>query len=95
MMSEILSYSSEATKDREVASHVWNKPDQQIGRLLRQARKDAGLTQRDVAALLHTRNSAISRIENHGDDIRFSTLERFAKAVGYKLTLELRPSRKA
>ncbi len=58
-----------------------------IGVLLRQAREDAGLTQEEVARKLKTRKSAISRIENHAEDIRLSTLGKYAKAIGKKLQL--------
>ena len=60
-----------------------------IGVLLKQARQEAGLTQEQVAEKLHTKKSAISRIENHAEDIRLSTLENFAQAVGKKLRLEV------
>ncbi len=60
-----------------------------IGVLLKQARQEAGLTQEQVAKKLHTKKSAISRIENHAADIRLSTLENFAEAVGRSLRLEV------
>ena len=53
-----------------------------IGVILRAAREEAGLTQDDLAERLHTKKSAISRIENH------STLEKFAEAIGKRLTLK-------
>ncbi len=60
-----------------------------IGALLKQARLEAGLTQEQIAKKLHTQKSAISRIENHAEDIRLSTLENFAEAVGKSLRLEV------
>ncbi|MDD5483539.1 MAG: helix-turn-helix domain-containing protein [Kiritimatiellae bacterium] len=60
-----------------------------IGVVLRMAREKAGLTQEEMADKLRTKKSAISRIENHAEDIRLSTLERFAQAVGKKLTLKI------
>ncbi len=60
-----------------------------IGVLLKQARLEAGLTQEQVAKKLRTKKSAISRIENHAEDIRLSTLENYAQAVGKHLQLEL------
>ncbi len=60
-----------------------------IGVILRQAREAAGLTQEEVARQLNTTKSAISRIENHAEDIRLSTLNRYAKAVGAKLQIRL------
>lgn len=65
--------------------------DFRIGVLLRQAREEAGLTQEELAERLDTKKSAISRIENHASDIRLSTLERYAKALGRSLSLELKP----
>lgn len=60
-----------------------------IGVLLKQARLEAGLTQQEVATILKTRKSAISRIENHAEDIRLSTLVNYAHAVGKSLQLKV------
>ncbi|MFT4926004.1 MAG: HTH-type transcriptional regulator/antitoxin HipB [Phenylobacterium sp.] len=57
--------------------------------LLKEARKEAGLTQSDIANKLNTQKSAISRIENHAEDVKLSTLERFAAALGKKLQISL------
>jgi hypothetical protein len=40
-----------------------------IGVMLKQARQQAGYTQEELAARLHTKKTAISRIENHAEDI--------------------------
>jgi len=58
-----------------------------IGVLLKQARNDAGLTQDQIALKLKTHKSAISRIENHAEDIRLSTLSHYAEALGKKLEI--------
>ncbi len=55
--------------------------------LLRQLRKEAGLTQKELAVILETKETAISRIENHALDIRLATLEKYAKACGRNLKL--------
>jgi HTH-type transcriptional regulator/antitoxin HipB len=60
-----------------------------FGVLLKEAHKEAGLTQLDVADKLQTQKSAISRIENHSEDVKLSTLERFAAALGKKLEINL------
>ena len=60
-----------------------------IGVLLKQARLEAGFTQEQVAQKLRTKKSAISRIENHAEDIRLSTLANYAHAIGKKLRLEV------
>ncbi len=57
--------------------------------MLRQAREHAGMTQETIAKRLRTKKSAISRIENHAEDIRLSTLDRYAKALGKKLKVKL------
>jgi len=57
--------------------------------MLKSAREDAGLTQEELAHKLQTKKSAISRIENHAEDIKLSTLERFAQALGKKLRVEV------
>lgn len=60
-----------------------------IGVLLRLSREQAGLTQEEVARKLETKKSAISRIENHAEDIRLSTLRKYAEALGKKVHLEI------
>ena len=57
--------------------------------MLRQAREKAGITQEAIAKKLRTKKSAISRIENHAEDIRLSTLGKYAHALGKKLRLRL------
>ena len=61
-----------------------------IGVLLKMERQSAGLTQEEVARRLGTKKSAVSRIENHAEDIKLSTLEKFAAAMGKKLIIEIR-----
>lgn len=66
-----------------------------IGVLLKQARGTSGMTQEEVAKKLHTKKSAISRIENHAEDIRLSTLEKFVAVLGRKLEISIISARKA
>jgi ribosome-binding protein aMBF1 (putative translation factor) len=60
-----------------------------LGVLLKQARVEAGMTQEQIARELKTTKSVISRMENHATDIRLSTLEKFAKAVGRHIEVAL------
>lgn len=60
-----------------------------IGVMLKVAREEAGLTQEQLAEKLKTKKSAISRIENHAEDIKLSTLEKFAQALGKKLEVRV------
>ena len=61
-----------------------------IGVLLREARQKSGLTQEELARRVKTTKSAISRIENHAEDIKLSTIERVAKALGKKIIVEIK-----
>ncbi len=60
-----------------------------IGYLLKQARKKAGITQEELAAKLKTKKSAISRIENHAEDIKLSTLKNYIDALDRKLQINI------
>ena len=58
-----------------------------IGVFIREARTSSGLTQQELAMKLDTTKGAISRIENHAEDIKLSTLKKVAEALGKKLTI--------
>lgn len=45
-------------------------------------RSQLGLSQTDVAARMGTSQSAVARLESGENDIRFSSLQRYAAAVG-------------
>jgi ribosome-binding protein aMBF1 (putative translation factor) len=66
------------------------------GRLVRELagqRQAAGLSQTEVAARMGTSQSAVARLESGTGDVRASTLERYAAAVGSQITWKLnRPS---
>ena len=95
-MSDITRYArARAARDPEFAEGLESGyAEFKVGALLRQAREQAGLTQEEVAERLETKKSAISRIENSAGSIRLSTLERFAQAIGWRLSLELKPPKK-
>ena len=60
-----------------------------IGVVLKQARETAGLTPEELARRLKTKKTAISRIENHAEDIKLSTLEKVAHALGKRLEVKI------
>ncbi|MDA8091160.1 MAG: helix-turn-helix transcriptional regulator [Nitrospiraceae bacterium] len=60
-----------------------------IGAMLKQARESVGLTQEELAQKLKTKKTAISRIENHAEDIKLSTLEKVAHALGKHLQVKI------
>ena len=78
-----------ATDAAFAASFDSGYSDFRIGVLLRQAREAAGLTQEQVAQQLGTKKSAISRIENHAENVTLSTLKAYAAAVGHTLQIRL------
>ncbi len=53
-------------------------------------RRELGLSQTDVAARMGTSQSAVARLESGGADVRLTTLERYAAAVGRELDWHLR-----
>jgi ribosome-binding protein aMBF1 (putative translation factor) len=82
---------------REMALH--RRADEQAarmaqdrGRLVRELaeqRQAAGLSQTEVAARMGTSQSAVARLESGTADVRASTLERYAAAVGGQITWKL------
>jgi len=90
-MSDVKRYIQKRTgNDTEFAqNYEAGYADFKIGVILRQARESAGLTQEEMARRLQTKKSAISRIENHADDVRLSTLRRYADAIGANLQIRL------
>ncbi len=59
-----------------------------IGLVLRKLRKESGITQEELAKKLKTKKSVISRIENHAEDIRLSTLNKYAEILGKSLKIQ-------
>ncbi|MDD2241207.1 MAG: helix-turn-helix transcriptional regulator [Kiritimatiellae bacterium] len=90
-MSDLQKYIKDRkSRDPEFAKDFDSGYEQfKIGVMLKQARLDAGITQEELAARLNTKKTAISRIENHAEDIKLSTLEKFVRAVGKRLTLQI------
>jgi transcriptional regulator with XRE-family HTH domain len=60
----------------------------EFGRRLREARRQAGLTQAEVARRLGIRQSYVSRVERGAQNITLSYCVRFADAVGCEFVTE-------
>jgi ribosome-binding protein aMBF1 (putative translation factor) len=90
-VSDLKEYIIERKKrDKEFAEGFDEGYEQfKVGVMLRQARQSAGLTQEELAQKLNTKKSAISRIENHAEDIKLSTLERVAAVLGRRLKVSI------
>ena len=68
-------------------------PAYELRKELIRIRKSAGLTQEELAELLHTKKSNISRLENVNSKIspKLSTIDQYARAVGYKMHIQFIP----
>lgn len=90
-MSDLQKYIEKRKKqDKEFAENFDKGYEEfKIGEMLKYARESQGMTQEEVANKLHTKKSAISRIENHAQDIKLSTLQNFAHILGKELRLQI------
>ena len=90
-MSDLKKYITKRKKDDKEFSENYDIGYQnfKVGVLLKQLRQKSGLSQEELAIKLNTKKSVISRIENHADDIRLSTLRRYAKSLGRRIKIEV------
>jgi transcriptional regulator with XRE-family HTH domain len=58
-----------------------------------EARRERGWSQTEIAARMGTSQSAVARLERGDLDVRLSTLERYAAAVGRTVDWQVRPNR--
>ena len=61
------------------------------GELVREARKRAGLTQKDLADRASTTQSAIARLESGRTTPSLESVERLLRLCGFQLIVELAP----
>ena len=60
-----------------------------IGMMIKEMRLENGMTQEQLAEKLETKKSVISRMENHSEDIRLSTLQQVASVFGKQLKVSM------
>ena len=60
-----------------------------IGMMIKKMRLESGMTQEELAEKLETKKSVISRMENHSEDIRLSTLQKVASVFGKQLRVAM------
>jgi ribosome-binding protein aMBF1 (putative translation factor) len=77
-----------ALRGREQAARMAEDRSRLVRELAEQ-RQAAGLSQTEVAARMGTSQSAVARLESGTADVRASTLERYAAAVGGQITWKL------
>jgi predicted XRE-type DNA-binding protein len=74
---------------REMAIRHMSAERRRLVRELAEHRRSAGLSQTEVAARMGTSQSAVARLEAGDADVRASTLERYAAAIGSEITWRL------
>lgn len=74
---------------REMALRRMSAERRRLVRNLAMQRHSAGLSQTEVAARMGTSQSAVARLESGDADVRASTLERYAAAVGGQISWRL------
>lgn len=60
-----------------------------IGMMIKEMRLKSGMTQEQLAEKLDTKKSVISRMENHSEDVRLSTLRKVASVFGKQLKVAM------
>ena len=61
-----------------------------IGSQIKELRTKKGMTQEEFAKKMKTTKSAVSRLENHTESIRLSTLEKVADVLGKRLIVSFK-----
>jgi DNA-binding XRE family transcriptional regulator len=74
---------------REMALRRMSRERQRLISDLAGQRQSAGLSQTEVAARMGTSQSAVARLEAGEADLRMSTLERYAAAIGSQLSWQM------
>ena len=87
-------FKKKALKNSEVQKE-YNElsPAYALRKQLIKIRKEAGFTQEELAEILHTPKSNISRLEDANSEIspKLSSIEEYAKAVGFQLEIKFKP----
>ena len=76
---------------REMALRRMSDERRRLVADLTEQRRSAGLSQTEVAARMGTSQSAVARLESGDADVRVSTLERYAAAIGSQLAWQAQP----
>jgi ribosome-binding protein aMBF1 (putative translation factor) len=75
---------------REMALRRMSDERRRLVADLSEQRRLTGLSQTEVAARMGTSQSAVARLESGDADVRVSTLERYAAAIGSQLAWQAR-----
>lgn len=77
---------------REMALRRMSQERRRLVAELAAQRQASGLSQTEVAARMGTSQSAVARLESGMADVRASTLERYAAAIGGQISWQLHPA---
>lgn len=90
-MSELSVYIENRKKRDPAFAHDYENGYEEfkVGFMLKELRKREGMTQEELAARLNTKKSVISRMENHTEDIRLSTIGKVAGVFGKKVRITI------
>jgi len=90
-MSDLAEYIDDRKKrDPEFASGYNSGYEEfKIGLMIKELRIKEGMTQEELARKMNTKKSVISRMENHSEDVRLSTLGKVAEVFGKKLQIAI------
>nr|WP_313022365.1 helix-turn-helix transcriptional regulator [Brucella intermedia] len=69
---------------------IWSEGHNALVKLIREKRRDAGLTQEDVARALEQRQNWVSHLESNGRRIDVVEYVRLAEIIGFDAADELR-----
>lgn len=94
-MSDIEKFISErkARNPKAWASFDTEYQQYAVGALLAEHRKKSGLTLTELARRMKMQKGALSRLENHGEDVQLSTIARYVQATGRPLAIKVLPTR--
>jgi len=90
-MSDLDNYIQKRSNKNPNLITLLNKEYENIkfGYLIKELRENQNMTQVQLAEKLHTTKSAISRLENHTENIRLVTLERIAEVFNKRLHISI------
>ena len=88
-MSDFREYLEERKRKDPVFAEEFEKHYEsfKLNVMLRQLRTESGISQQELADMRGTKKSTISRMENHAEDVRFSTIQKIAAACGKKVSI--------
>lgn len=91
-MMNLKTLKEQALKNPEVkAEYERLAPEFELATMLISMRQRAGLTQEELAKRLHTKKSNISRLERGDNNPGWKTLQRYADACGFELSVQAQP----